>query len=326
MPLIATEQKQTKTIERWIKSGVAGFHIRGSRRMQDSLKEREVPVLGAYEELVVSSSALLALYSQTLAKAKNSKRKQDVEAMFAGLQHAVLKDSILEEAEFLVCGTDGQGQARIGALPLFMGADGQTVMTDIEVLSGICLPQKIKAPRSNSKGQHSEVTLASCLFAAWDTAGLWPICDGLGRFLDNAAAQRASEGKLPGCPVKAGFKAPFCKQRRKRLDPLMRKALGVMAHTTAEVREFFGKLLGGKVPKSAMDHSYSFQLRSYIAGTHRAIQQLKDKYGTDLMVSDLVFSATAREGIPKHSYLQLQTPQQLTPGLNAHLSPPMSNL
>jgi hypothetical protein len=110
----------------------------------------------------------------------------------------------------------------------------------------------------------------------------------MGRFLDNAAAGRASEGKLPTCPVTAGFCAPFCKDRRKRLDSTFRKSLGIMAHSPAAVRDLFGKVLGGKVPKSAMDHSYNFQLRSYIAGAHRAIQALKDTHGTDLMAADLV--------------------------------------
>jgi hypothetical protein len=259
--------------------------------MQDTEREGEVPVLCAYEEMAVSSSALLALYSETLAKARDVTRKQAVKAMFAGLQRAILKDSIHSdgEAEFLVRGAGGQGPNghSMGALPLFMDADGQTVMTDIEVLR-ICFP-KIKTFKRHSKGQHSEVTLASCLVASRATAAWWPICDGLGRFLDNAVAERASEGKLPDCPVTAGFSAPFCKIRRKRLDPLFRKALGVIAHTPAAARGYFGKILGRKVPKSAMDHSYKFQLRTYIAGAHRAIQVMKETCGADWMAADLVF-------------------------------------
>jgi hypothetical protein len=141
LPLIATEQKQRTTIQRWMSSGISGFHIRGSLRMQDTEREGEVPVLCQYEELAVSSSALLALFAQTMETTRTATRRQAIKAMFAGLQRAILKDSIHEEAEFLVHGTDGQGQARPGALPLFMAADGQTVMTDIEVLS-ICFPEK----------------------------------------------------------------------------------------------------------------------------------------------------------------------------------------
>jgi hypothetical protein len=132
---MAVEQKQREAIRRWMKLGVPGNHIRGSLRLQDSTahREHELAVLCSYEEMVVSSSALLALCSATMVKAACSTRRRKARAMFAGLQNNILKDSIHKEAEFIVCWEDGEG-SKMGAVPLFMHDDGQTVMIDIEVL------------------------------------------------------------------------------------------------------------------------------------------------------------------------------------------------